>query len=337
MGRRRGNQQLVVAILVIALVASVGVIAIVGINSLQEGNILVTGYDGIIGEITHIDRNDYNAEFSTNGQNAQIDPIYEGGLSKDPTGLKIEVDSAIDVVEVLKTYEPIYDESNNPDGVTKDIKEWQFKKYYCEMGVTIETFGTGIDPIKNIVFTVQIYENDFSLFTDADDNYVSLIEVYNAEAVPTPEAGSLEVLPASQSAPYVLDPIDTDPVPAWLEDSGFNEATFSQNQAVEIEIKVVEAYPDVVPVFGWRTDPQVSYDIGLDVLVAGYWVETVDRDYTPPEPDKPRDPFGDLLGGISDFLNDISAGVIIPVVIAIVVVVLVVFIIYIGIMGRRKR
>jgi hypothetical protein len=319
-----------IGIVVLALIVGGSLITL----DLNNNRPIISGYDGLVAEITDIDSPYTSPPMTINQTYATIDPPWLGGLSPDPCGLKMEMDGSVDVHgvgEVLKDFNQVI---NHTDG-SKTIIRRLVQIMNCSMGVTVTTIHYGMSEINNVVFTIVLTENDFSFFTDANETYAYILEVYTRS--PADLYGYITVIPEVAKYPFPLTTIERSTVPSWLSDIGYNADNLARRSKVSFEIQVSSAHPiGISDTWGW-TASTATFDIGIDVFLAGNWEKYVAKGWEP-QPDP-----APWWQGIVDFFVGIGAAVgaalsglgdlLVPVVI--IVVVVVVGFVIIKFSGRR--
>jgi len=295
---------------------------------------VITGYDGIIATISDI----YYGESIGTGQifknatSAGVDPCR--GIFDDPTGVRAEIQGGVSVLD-YEPRDPVTRTTQNPDGtITSERVEVQIA--HCQMGVTIKTYGGGIGAIRDVVFTIRLRENDFSVFTDANATFAYILEVYTKDMPRL--TGDIDVVPVSAGYSFPMETVSTEPTPAWLRDAGYTEV-LGALKVVEFSITVKSAMPSSLMGL-FRTEAMAVYTIGVDVLVAGHWEYTRARDWnaTPPQNvfDVLWNGLGQLGQGIVGGLKELGPSVLVPIAIM-AVVVLVIYSTAPTLLGRIMR
>lgn len=279
-------------------------IAYFGIAGLPESTI-ISGYDGVTAQISGMSYDESKTPAgvseANDGTSAQIDPIQYWPLGSlapiDPTGVMLEVDGMIDVHNTIPL-DTIPQTIDNGDG-TDTIKKWVVQEVNCSMGATVSTYGIGLDlNAISLVFTVTLEENGFSVFTDANQTYACILEVYTRSATQVSSV-LMDVVPKSGGYNFPMTSLDSSPLPDWFLDSGYNVGNLNRLSKVSFDIKVNKAQPSSFA-YGWRTDNTAIFDIGVSVFLVGYWERTVNHGWEPP----------DVPPGMFDWLFSLGAAIV---------------------------
>lgn len=275
MARRRGIDTRVKIIGIVIL-------AVLVANYVVSGDTFTTGYGGLTAEIVGVVGPLPEHTVPTNdGIIAEWDPpnVFMVG---DICGVKMEILGRVNIMGGEEEGEPITEVIDNGDG-TWTQKVWQRTIQKMELGVMVTTSGGGYAPNLDTIFTILIEENQFDLFTAADDTRAYLIEAYVVEV--TENTPLLKVSPSSGGMNVRLTSTGFTDVPDWIYEAGY-QAPISQTASATFELKVDHAEADSwFRIYG-RTEQSASWTIGIDVLTFGYWEKIgPNKDFDPPETD----------------------------------------------------
>lgn len=248
------------------------------------------GYDGVIATTFEVEH-DYPtvAEYNT-GLAMGIDPYGNSGPLQ--TGLRVSITS------------PQYVRSEDRSGLVPSVEnivdavgvEWiqtttqKASKMTFDMTIILSTYGEGFLPIENVYFWIKLSNNDFSVFTGADDVAISIINVYNMERPFISQTGeTVDFEPESGGADFPLHEVEGAEIssfPDWAADS-YNLENLKRLSNIMFPLYVLEADPTTVSIIDWtRVECQVEFTIGIDILVFGEFVELKPyREVDPPDPD----------------------------------------------------
>lgn len=295
------------------LVGLVAVLIVTGSSGdLFTGYYIPSGYDGPTAEIVDVyggsqawdvgDGEDYWNSGSSAGYDSLVPWV------QNPTGIKasidimpnvdmenaIELEGIPDVEEILETFD---------DG-TERVKLWRARKIKCDMGITVSTYGDGLDQVRDITWIIQLKANDYSVFSGADEtiSFILLVEILNVTGDrPVGDEGAyvfwqvMEDMVIGQA--LYMDPIETGELPDWLIDSGMNLVNLQKLQTVNFNIRMITGG---LPLGAPRVESQFTYKIGFDLLLFGEWDFTRDiHDWKPPI-------FANLWDVILDGLDDLK-------------------------------
>ena len=255
--------------------------------------IIPHGYDGVVAttlEVEH-DYTELDRDFNT-GLAMGIDPSQEPYPSlQDPTGLLVSITSPQYLRSADRTLDPFFDIITDSWGdewtqtTTQKVSKMEF-----EMSITLATFGYGLNNIQDVAFWIQLSNNDFSVFTGADDVAIAVLEVYNLERPYISQKGaSLDFEPETSGGGYPLYSVEGSTIsnfPDWAADS-YNLENLQRLSNVKFPLYVLDAAPNIVSLLDWtRVECQVEFTLGIDVLVFGEWRELKPyRDVEFPDPD----------------------------------------------------
>ena len=284
---------------IVCIGALVLILAVVIGAGMVSSPFLIHGYDTPIAQITEIDHN-YSPRYadvreSIFSNEARVYPYAEDihDLFTE-TGLRMEISSAVKILETPKEYiETIYEVDHEAE--TNTSISWDVHKVKCSIGVTVWTYEGGIAKTGETIFWITLSSNPSSIFMGLDEHYDFFVNVYNRE--PVRIVGEMEVVPTA-TIEYLYDPVETDKVPQWIIDSGYT-GELNNHRSIKFPVKILNAEPTTYIDFGGlqRAEASATFDIGIDVILVGYWEQEVDyREHIIPVLD-------DLIGDLITFLT----------------------------------
>lgn len=309
---RTQNRLIVVAMVIVAVLVSSWVIS---------GDILITGYGGLTTEIIDVEG---DGVITNNGLAATVDKVAfynPWPLTTDPTGVKLEVQGRANILETIVERPTVVDVIDNGDGTfTEKTYEVKITKY--SIGITARTEGVGLDTAYGMTFTIKVQENQFDVFSEADDCRAYILEIYTTDVVD--DTTLMEGIPASIGYYFPMTSLSIDDdVPSWIREGGY-QASLSALESVSFDIVVSHAQPNSW-LGGYRTENSMSWDIGIDMLTFGYWEQTgPNRNFTPPPSDKTL--WDMLIMGFLDGLDQMGPLLAMVTIIAVAVVIVVVIV-----------
>ena len=331
MAKNKQKNMIIIGVLVL-------VVLLVGPAIFQAN--LLTGYGGMTAEITGITDGsqyyktaDYGFADSVRimGTTAQCDPQQPYIFAADPTGIRMELTSRLQPVDAAAVNlgdveRPIY-----TDGIETGNERISARIVPMVMGVTVRTFGIGADPIRDIIFTIRIQENDFNMFEGADETIAYMIDVYLIEAIKTTSTQLMQLAPSTGGVSVPSDAIGTNPVPLWVtEGSSLIDYHIPVTHSEVLSYLTVTYAQPSWPLFGARTEQEASWNIGVDVLVFGHWV--VEGELPDFQPQDTPDAWDELVLALGDMFGAIGVGLIA----IIVIIVLVIIIMLVRIMSKSR-
>ena len=302
------------------------------------------GYDGIASEITSIDHDLYEetevtmlGEFYYKGINVDagfdVAPLYPWGT--DPTGIKMTVtapshESTLDLDPLLSN------ETYFEDGV-KMIRTTTLRRSIVtfEMHSTVKTYDPGGAPIENIIFWIELKNNDDSVFTDPESIGIAILSVRTDEAPDIEQKGiDIDFFPdaGGQDLPlYAVNGTEVSRLDIPTQ-AGINVDNFNQLQVVRFPVEIINAQPILAFLNQPRVDCQVTFDFKIEVLLLGQW--TVYRpyaEYIPPIPELTwweqfTGWISDVWTGFTEFLGSpigMAYTILVFVIIAVVIIVII--------------
>jgi len=165
-----------------------------------------------------------------------------------------------------------------------------------QMGLSFRTSGRGIGPVMDSTFWIEVTENAYSVFEDADAVEAYILEVVTIKPAEYGFIQLADVTPSAGGFKFDLESLSNDHVPQWILDSGY-QGVISQFKDVRFPVVInrLGPYYDVIT----RAENQVSLFLELRVLCFGFW-EVV----------APYDPWvpGAIWQGYFPWLNDLFLG-----------------------------
>lgn len=265
-------------------VIGIVILAILVANYVISGNTVTTGYGGLTAEIVNVQGKMESTSVTTNdGLIATWDT--DGYWSPwpfavNPTGVTMEIQGRANIMGIEEAGAPIKEVIDNGDG-TWTQKMWAQSIVKCEFGVRVATSGTGLESAQDTIFTIRLQENQFDLFTKADDVRAYIIETYVIEV--TEESTNMKLSPSSAGQYVKLTPLRDSTVPDWILEAGYQQP-ISQMESATFELRVDFAQPTS---FLWsdRAEVSASWVIGVDMLTFGYWEQVGPNKYFDPPTD----------------------------------------------------
>jgi len=303
----------ITAIMVIGLFVGAGALVwFAGGGRLPDPLAIIQGYGGMNAMFTGVtgpydSESDYLVDKVVTEAYATYDPA---GRLYDPTGIKAEIQAAINIVKT-EPLDPVSKSTINETAKTNTTETVAVNRVFCDLGLTIRTAGTGLGVLNDIIFTIQVEENSRNIFPGATDSicYILLVETQEAAEV----TGWMDVTPASGGYVFPLTTVKTVPVPEWITASGYS-GLLSDLKIVSFEVKIENTAPASFLLVK-TAEAQAVLDIHIQVLQFGYW--KVVKPYTPWVGPPTIDPWkwlSDLFAAIGQFLAVIM-GVIVTIVI----------------------
>jgi len=329
MARRKNKYRtpLIIGAIILALILS---------SSALAGNEwILSGYGGIVPEITGIQYTHPDPAITPQsligggGITASVDPVAYYNpfpITSDPSGVSMTL-GAINIADEQEYLNPVQKVIDNGDG-TFTHKTVEVSIVKCTMAIEFRTIPTGLDPIKNVVFVIQLTENQFDIFTAADEVEAFIFDVYTIDAVEE-SAGNIQLSPSAGGIRLPMYTILTDTAPQWIVDAGY-QSHVTQLKTVSFEMTVVSAVPNWEPTF---YGPVISHvtstmTVGIDVLMFGYWEQVSDeREYIPTPDDLTL--FDVLMENLA-VLTDIMGPMVLMVTIIAIAIVIVILVIQFG-------
>jgi hypothetical protein len=262
-------------IAVLILLGILGVmVASVLLPSIAPDPLIIHGYDGPVARITEIETSTYDMYddvreiiYSNDARVYPVRPDYEDYFVK--TGVRLEIKSAPNVVdtEYLETItEVIVDDVAK----TNTTKNWDVQKVKCSMGATAWTYEGGVRGCGEVIFWITLDDNADSIFSTLDDHYAFFVNVYLID--PVMIAGEMQVHPAF-TGDFTYTSLSTESVPQWIYDAGYS-GNINNHRVIKFPIKILNAEPAAIG--DARTDARTEFHIGFDVILFGYWEQTVE-------------------------------------------------------------
>ena len=275
---------LIVAGLVVVLILLFGGI---GFLTLSTGP-MIHGYDGpvaTITEIEHIYPSGINPVVEVTPAHASVYPQTADFLDLAVAcGLRMEIQAAPNVInqEVIETLTRSVLDAEAKTNTTITV---EVKKVHCDMTVTVSTYNGGLASCFDTTFWIQVEDNAYSIFTNADENLVYVPHIYTRD-LPV-ERGSMEFIPTSSGWTFPPTTVSTHEVPQWVRDSGY-QPSGQLFEVVKFPIRILSG----VPSYGWfvRTESSVTFDIGFDVILIGEWKQVhqyLEGDWPDPDSEDP--------------------------------------------------
>jgi hypothetical protein len=257
------------------------------------GLFVVSGYGGISSNIHSAEHgwSDEHVDVVNTGTLASVTPNTWGAIGA--TGVRLELGQP-----QYKGDDPVYSNEiieKGDDGETK--RTWAVHIAYFDMGFTLKTEGAGMLATSDITFWIELQENQFDVFTAADAVEAYILEVVTLEPVATTDVTLVNVEPASGGFSFDMDPLDSEPIPDWMSDAGYQGA-LSELKHVRFMIHINSMAPFQLGFM--RVDHTATWATEVRALVFGYWEVYSPYDaWKPPEPWNPFAFLNDLFQGLS--------------------------------------
>lgn len=282
---------LAAAVIILFLIMPVALPFIFRVTQL---GIIPHGYDGVIATTLEVEHDYTILEEYNTGLAMGIDPYGEYGRDWSPleTGLRLSITSPQYLRNEDRTLDPFVSGiiTDTLGVMWEETTSQKVSKMTFEMSMILSTYGSGFGAITDVTFWIQLSNNDFSVFTGADDVAISIINVYNMERPFISQTGTtIDFEPESSGADFPLHTVEGGSIgrfPDWAADS-YNLDNLKTLSNIKFPLYVLEADPTTVSLIDWtRVECQVEFTLGIDVLVFGEWKELKPyRDVEPPDPD----------------------------------------------------
>lgn len=254
------------------------------------GGFVVSGYGGISSKINAVEHQYGDVATVTMGETiTSLEMQTIGGYGA--TSLRLELgqpqyksDNSVYSNEIIET---------NDYGETK--RTWAVHIAYFDMGFTLKTEGAGDWAIQEVTFWIELQENQFDVFTAADEVEAYILEVVTREPVITTDPTLVNVEPESGGFSFDMAAMDSEPIPDWMSDAGY-QGSLSDLKHIRFSIHVNSMQPFLLGLM--RVDHTATWAVEVRALVFGYW--EVYSPYDAWVPPIAWNPFA--------FLDDIFAG-----------------------------
>ena len=277
-----GKGKIILVVVILALVLMGGI----GLLTLNPAP-LIHGYDGPVAQIVDIDAPDYGEGVNENYREVVTPTHAEVYLdimdildTLTPCGLRVEIMGAPNV-GTSEVIDEISRSVIDKEAKTNTTTMVQVQRIKCQMSVTVATYRGGLASTPGATFWIQVEENAYSIFSNADNNLAYVTAIFNAE-VPQ-ERGSMEYVGIAKGYNFPPTTVSKHPMPQWVIDAGY-QPTGELFEVVKFPIEIMSG----VPTYEWlvRTESDVTFTIGIDVTLIGEWVQVKDWiDWELPEPD----------------------------------------------------
>ena len=113
---------------------------------------------------------------------------------------------------------------------------------------------------------IQVEENPFSVFSNADESIAYTINVYTLDKVTI--YNDIEVKPSAAAYDFPLTQVgEPSPIPQWVTESGFTD-NVQYFEKVKFAVEVLRGHATWV---GDRVESTAEWEIGIDMLLLGEW------------------------------------------------------------------
>jgi len=256
---------------------------------------VISGYGGISSKCDGIDwaydpnHDNENIQYTITDTYQAIQPPVIAGVGW--TGLRMELGQPQFKGTEQTYFNEIKEETS--EGVLK--RTWEVRIAYFDLGCVIRTNGGGSWAIEDVVFWIELAENDFNVFQNADEVKAYILEVVTTEPAEVSDLTLVEVMPSAGGYSFDMEAIGREPLPSWMTDSGYQEF-LSDLEIVRIPITVIKAQPYNFIV---RAEQQASFKMEVRALVFGFWEVLSPYDAWVP---------GDIWAGWFPWLDDLFQG-----------------------------
>jgi len=274
-----GKGKLILVVVILALVLMGGI----GLLTLTTGP-LIHGYDGPVAAITEVEH-DYPSGIypavvvtpthaEVYPQTAEITDLFVA------SGLRCEIMGAPNV-GTSEVIDEVVKSVIDKEAKTNTTTTVQVQKVKCQMSVTAATYRGGLASVFGTTFWIQVEENAYSIFSNADNNIAYIVNIFNAE-VPQ-ERGNMEYVGMAKGYNFPITSVSKHPVPQWLIDAGYQPAG-ELFEVVKFPIEIMSGCPYFELIT--RVESDITFTIGIDVILIGEWVQIKDWiDWELPEPE----------------------------------------------------
>ena len=252
----------------------------------QPKPLVIHGYDGPVATIHSMDdcyADDPMLTYrETHPTSSCVYPIAPDVFDiATQSGMRIEIQGGINVLstEIIDTIEKYEIDDATKTNITQT---WEVQKVKCSMGITVATHSGGLADTPGVTWWIMVEENAYSVFSTAEESEAYIINVYTRELTLT--EGDLEVVPTAKGADFPIVPIAEVDAPQWLLDSGYT-SNLRLFDIIKFPIQVLRGHAAIAyNPLPYRIDAYSTFDIGLDIILFGYWEQVKDvRDWGWPE------------------------------------------------------
>jgi len=273
----KGKLILIVVILALVLMGGIGILTL-------TSQPLIHGYDGPVAHLVEVEHeypSGINPTVTVTPTYASVEPraIIEPLEPLIACGLRCEIMAAPNVgdSEVIDTLTRSVIDKEAGTNTTTTV---QVQRIKCQMSVTVVTYGGGMASAYPTIFWIQVEENAYSIFSNADNNLAYIVNIFNAE-VPQ-ERGNMEYVGIAKGYNFPPTTVSKHPVPQWVIDAGYQPAG-ELFEVVKFPIEILSG----CPYLEWitRVESDITFTIGIDVTLIGEWVQVKDWiDWELPDP-----------------------------------------------------
>ena len=250
---------------------------------------IVTGYGGISSRINDVEMPSEAGLTIDKGETiATLTPSDLGTALM--TGVRFELGQpqyTSDDIRYSNTIEQETDEGTW-------IRDWKVHIAYFDLSFTVTTSGGGWLQVGPVSFWIELQENQFDVFTGADEVEAYILEVVTKNPVEVNDATNVKVSPGAGGFSFDLVTIDSDPIPNWMSDAGY-QGVLSELKHVKFQVTVESIQP--TQVLHMRLDNGATWTCEVRALVFGFW-----------EVLSPYDAWEYTFYGWFDWLNNLFAG-----------------------------
>lgn len=231
---------------------------------------VISGYGGLTAKIDNLvwgydpDKTHQWIDYEVTDTFATVVPNSALGLGC--TGLRCEIGQPQFRATEQTYYNEIEETLDNGDELKRT---WEVRIAYFDMGITVRTYAGGLFDINDVSFFIEISENDFNVFQNADEVKAYILEIVTVKPIEISDLTLFEGFPAASGYSFDMDAIGIGSIPSWMADSGYQDV-LSTLETVQFEINVIRARPySLTPLI--RAEQQGTWNLEIRALVFGFW------------------------------------------------------------------
>ena len=282
------GKPIIIVLFIAALIVFVGL----GLGRVRP--FIISGYDGVTAKFVDIEHN-YHTEIpqvTIGVTTATLDFLPFDAAAFVPTGVRAELGQPQYIGQRDDYYRNI--SVVNHAAKTNVTEYWEAHVVDMIMSVTFKTTGTGLAPITDVVFWVELEENPYSVFTAADDAIAFILEVYTTQPATINNLQLNDVEPAAGGTTIDMTSLEKADIPDWILDSGYT-GKITDLKRVKFPLKIIKMQPTNLALIR-QVEGQVTFHLHIDVLLFGHWELLGQyKEYIPPDLPDETDLLGDLI------------------------------------------
>lgn len=251
----------------------------------------MSGYGGISAKINNVEHNYPKTDAVSiviQPTIATVTPTTLGPIGA--SGLRLELGQPQYTGDDL-WYENTFEQTTD-EGLL--IREWNVRIAYFDLSWTITTDGGGILAINDVSFWIELKENEFDVFTAADEVEAYILEVVTTTQTEVNDAVNVKVSPTAEGFNFDLVSLRSEQIPDWMSDAGY-QGVLSEFKEVKFMCSVESMQP--TQIVHLRFENGATWRTQVRVLVFGFW-----------ELFSPYDDWKFKFVGWLDFLDDLFQG-----------------------------